>query len=266
MCINDSIQPLVAGWGPVEQHGFNSIVAGGKERELEAEGGGELFAGLDDRGGVAVGEIGIVAEQIEAQAVAQNEADDRLGKAAICTAGDAQFDLLPAVRPMQLFPVGQEEPGMFDDRAAMAVPGCLRIEIEDLDWICSRPARILMQRRHCRQRPLETLATLEIAVLDRRRGDRRKITPADLLARSPTARISSTTKMSASTCAHTAKASRAYMPLEYCRTGRSMKWPIPANASIAGSRSAISTLVKPNTEALSSTFSRPVKSGLKPAP
>src|SRR5664279_2614943 len=92
------------------------------------------------------------------------------------------------MRPSQLRTAGYEEPGMFDDCATMAVPGRLRIEIEYLDWICSRPARILAQRRPCRLRSFETFAAREIAPLRRRLGDRRKITPADILARSQGAR------------------------------------------------------------------------------
>ena len=56
------------------------------------------------------------------------------------------------------------------------------------------------------------------------------------------------------------------MPLEYDLTGRSMKSPIPAKAWMTGMRSSVSSRVIPITMPYNSTFSRPVNSGLKPAP
>jgi hypothetical protein len=61
-------------------------------------------------------------------------------------------------------------------------------------------------------------------------------------------------------------ARRTNIPLEYDLTGRSMKSPMPANAWMAGSRASVSSRDIPITTPYSSTFSRPVNSGLKPAP
>ena len=53
------------------------------------------------------------------------------------------------------------------------------------------------------------------------------------IALSPTARASSTSRISGSTLMATAKASRTTMPLEYVLTGWLIKSPISAKASIA---------------------------------
>ena len=59
---------------------------------------------------------------------------------------------------------------------------------------------------------------------------------------SPTASASSMTRMSASTCAMTANASRTAMPVEYVLIGCSMNSPMSANAQIASKRASISLL------------------------
>ena len=56
------------------------------------------------------------------------------------------------------------------------------------------------------------------------------------------------------------------MPLEYVLTGRSMKSPISANSSMAGSCARISRFDNPWSAALKRAFSRPVNSGWNPAP
>ena len=56
------------------------------------------------------------------------------------------------------------------------------------------------------------------------------------------------------------------MPLEYVLTGWSMNSPMSANAPIASKRASISRCDRPRMSPLRKTFSRPVNSGLKPAP
>ena len=83
---------------------------------------------------------------------------------------------------------------------------------------------------------------------------------------SPTASASSTTKIPGSTCIAVANASRTYMPVEYSFTGRSRKSPISAKAAIEGRARSISPRLSPMISPLRKTFSRPVNSGLNPAP
>ncbi len=64
---------------------------------------------------------------------------------------------------------------------------------------------------------------------------------------SPTARASSMTRMSASTCAITANARRTDMPLEYIFTGWSRKVPMSAKAAIESKRWSSSRRVSPRT-------------------
>ena len=56
------------------------------------------------------------------------------------------------------------------------------------------------------------------------------------------------------------------MPLEYVLTGWWMKSPISAKRSISARRASVSRRAKPISEAFMKTFSKPVNSGLKPAP
>ena len=56
------------------------------------------------------------------------------------------------------------------------------------------------------------------------------------------------------------------MPLEYSFTGRSMYVPISANRSICGNTRSISRREMPRISPFRKTFSRPVNSGLNPAP
>ena len=83
---------------------------------------------------------------------------------------------------------------------------------------------------------------------------------------SPTARTSSTRRISGSRCAATENASRTYMPLEYRLTGVSMNFSTPAKSMISGSFSPISRRFMPRIEPFRKMFSRPVSSGWKPVP
>ena len=83
---------------------------------------------------------------------------------------------------------------------------------------------------------------------------------------SPTARASSTIRISGSTWIAVAKASRTYMPLEYSLTGRAINSPISAKASMEGMARSISARLSPMISPFRKTFSRPLNSGLKPAP
>ena len=83
---------------------------------------------------------------------------------------------------------------------------------------------------------------------------------------SPTASTSSTSRISGSRCAATAKASRTDMPLEYRLTGVSMNCSTPANSTMSRNLRAISRRLIPSTEPFRKTFSRPVSSGWKPVP
>ena len=83
---------------------------------------------------------------------------------------------------------------------------------------------------------------------------------------SPTLRISSMRRISGSTCVATANASRAYIPLEYVRTGSSMKSASSENSMISSSRVRISRRDIPRMIPLTKMFSRPEKSGWNPAP
>ena len=83
---------------------------------------------------------------------------------------------------------------------------------------------------------------------------------------SPTASASSTTRISGSTWIAVEKASRTYIPLEYSFTGRSINVPISANFSIWGNTRSISWREIPRISPFRKTFSRPLNSGLKPAP
>ena len=83
---------------------------------------------------------------------------------------------------------------------------------------------------------------------------------------SPTERASSMTRMSGSTLVASANASRTNIPLEYVLTGWSMKWPMPENSMIESICSSSCARPRPSKGPLSSTLSRPEKSGLKPAP
>jgi hypothetical protein len=83
---------------------------------------------------------------------------------------------------------------------------------------------------------------------------------------SPTARTSSTRSTSGSTWIATANPRRAYIPDEYVFTGASKKRPMSANSSIRGIAASISLRDTPRSEPLRYAFSRPEKSGWKPAP
>jgi len=83
---------------------------------------------------------------------------------------------------------------------------------------------------------------------------------------SPTESASSTTSVSAATWVAIEKPSRTTMPEEYSRTGRSMKPPSSLQATISGSRSRVSSSLRPSSAALSRRFWRPVKAGWKPEP
>ena len=63
-----------------------------------------------------------------------------------------------------------------------------------------------------------------------------------------------------------ANPSRMYIPDEYVRTGRSIDSSSSAKATISSKRSWICRRRRPWSEPLRYTFSRPVKSGWKPAP
>ena len=67
-------------------------------------------------------------------------------------------------------------------------------------------------------------------------------------------------------CAAIANPSRMYIPEEYVRTGRSMNSSRPAKATISSNCSRMYVFFRPRIEPLRKTFSRPVKSGWKPAP
>ena len=67
-------------------------------------------------------------------------------------------------------------------------------------------------------------------------------------------------------CAATEKPSRMYIPEEYVRTGRSMKRSSSAKATISSIDSRMRARERPWIDPFRYTFSRPVKSGWKPAP
>ena len=84
---------------------------------------------------------------------------------------------------------------------------------------------------------------------------------------SPTARTSSTIRISGSRCAATAKASRTYMPLLYRLTGVSRNRSTPEKSTIASNWRSISRRrLMPRIAPLRKMFSRPVSSGWKPVP
>ena len=85
-------------------------------------------------------------------------------------------------------------------------------------------------------------------------------------ASSPTANTSSRSRVSASRNAAMAKPSRIVIPDEYVRTGRSIACSSSANATISSKRVRISERRSPWIAPFRKTFSRPVKSGWKPAP
>ena len=80
-------------------------------------------------------------------------------------------------------------------------------------------------------------------------------------ASSPTAKTSSSRRMSASRCAAIAKPSRMYIPEEYVRTGRSIARSSSAKATISSKRSRICARLRPWMAPFRNTFSRPLKSG-----
>jgi hypothetical protein len=77
----------------------------------------------------------------------------------------------------------------------------------------------------------------------------------------PTASTSSTTRISGSRCAATAKASRTYIPLLYRLTGVSRNRSTSAKATISSNFFRISALVIPKIAPLRKIFSLPVSSG-----
>ena len=62
------------------------------------------------------------------------------------------------------------------------------------------------------------------------------------------------------------KGYRTDMPLEYVLTGWSINGPISAKAAMRGEARSISARPRPMISPLRNTFSRPLNSGLKPAP
>ena len=85
-------------------------------------------------------------------------------------------------------------------------------------------------------------------------------------APSPTDKASSMTKISGLTLVAMEKAKRTYMPLEYVLTGWSMNSRTPEKSTMLSYKASVSAPEKPMTAAAKATFSRPVNSGLKPAP
>ena len=83
---------------------------------------------------------------------------------------------------------------------------------------------------------------------------------------SPTAKTSSTTRISGSKWAATAKPSLTYMPVENLFTGVSKNFSISAKATISSSLFDISLKLKPFIDPFKNIFSLPVNSGWKPVP
>ena len=128
-----------------------------------------------------------------------------------------------------------------------------------------RPRSISMDRSHSRAIDVRSCEMNSIVVPSRRSSAMRSW-HCSWNAASPTASTSSTSRMSASRCAATAKPSRMYMPDEYHLTGMSMNGPTPANATMRSSFDAISRRFMPRRDPLRKMFSRPVSSGWKPDP
>src|SRR5215212_1614784 len=85
-------------------------------------------------------------------------------------------------------------------------------------------------------------------------------------AASPTASTSSSSTISASTVVAMAKASRAIMPVEYVRSGASMKSAMPEKSMISSSQRRMNARERPRSEPLKRMFSRPDSSPSKPVP